>query len=162
MSVSGGAAAPPIRSWRVYLAGEIHSDWRERIEVGVRGAGLPVAFSAPVTDHAASDDAGVGTLGEESEPFWRDHMGAGVNAIRAQTLIRDADIVVVRFGDKYRQWNAAFDAGYAAALGKPYVTLHDADFDHALKEVDRAAQGTARTPEQVVAVLRYVVTGTLP
>jgi YtoQ family protein len=149
------------RTWNVYLAGEIHSDWRERIESGVREAGLPVSFSAPVTDHAASDDAGVGTLGEESEPFWRDHMGAGVNAIRTQTLIRAADVVVVRFGEKYRQWNAAFDAGYAAALGKPYVTLHDADFDHALKEVDRAAQGTARTPEQVVAVLCYVVEGRL-
>jgi YtoQ family protein len=162
LSVSGGADTPPARVWLVYLAGEIHSDWRERIEAGVREAELPVAFSAPVTDHAASDDAGVGTLGEESEPFWRDHMGAGVNAIRTQTLIRDADLLVVRFGDKYRQWNAAFDAGYAAALGKPYVTLHDTEFDHALKEVDRAAQGTARTPEQVVAVLRYVITGELP
>jgi YtoQ family protein len=149
------------RIWSVYLAGEIHSDWRERVEAGVRDAGLPVEFSAPVTDHAASDDAGVGTLGEESEPFWRDHMGAGVNAIRTQTLIREADMVVVRFGDKYRQWNAAFDAGYAAALGTPYLTLHDAEFDHALKEVDRAAQGTARTPEQVVAVLRYAITGEL-
>jgi len=150
------------RSWSVYLAGEIHSDWRARIEAGVREAGLPVDFSAPVTDHAASDDAGVGTLGAESEPFWRDHMGAGVNAIRTQTLIRAADVVVVRFGDKYRQWNAAFDAGYAAALGTPYVTLHDAELDHALKEVDRAAQGTARTPEQVVAVLRYAIEGRLP
>jgi YtoQ family protein len=150
------------RSWSVYLAGEIHSDWRERIEAGAHEAGLPVSFSAPVTDHAASDDAGVGTLGEESDPFWRDHMGAGVNAIRTQTLIRAADIVVVRFGDKYRQWNAAFDAGFAAALDKPYLTLHDPDFDHALKEVDRAAQGTARTPEQVVDVLRYVITGRLP
>ena len=112
---------------------------------GGEGGGLPVEFSAPVTDHAASDDAGVGTLGEESTPFWRDHMGAGVNAIRTQTLIRAADVVVVRFGDKYRQWNAAFDAGYAAALGKPIVTLHDAELDHALKEVDRAAQATART-----------------
>jgi YtoQ family protein len=150
------------RIWSVYLAGEIHSDWRERIEAGVSAAGLPVSFSAPVTDHAASDDAGVGTLGEESEPFWRDHMGAGVNGIRTQTLIRAADVVVVRFGDKYRQWNAAFDAGYAAALGKPYITLHEAEFDHALKEVDRAAQGTARTPEQVVDVLRYAITGKLP
>ena len=149
------------RTWSVYLAGEIHSDWRERIEAGVRDAGLPVSFAAPVTDHAASDDAGIGTLGAEGEPFWRDHMGAGVNAIRTQTLIRAADLLVVRFGDKYRQWNAAFDAGFAAALGKPYVTLHDADFDHALKEVDRAAQGTARTPEQVVAVLRYVIEGKL-
>jgi len=151
----------PERTWSVYLAGEIHSDWRERIEAGVRDAGLPVSFSAPVTDHAASDDAGTGTLGGEPEPFWRDHMGAGVNSIRTQTLIRAADVVVVRFGDKYRQWNAAFDAGCAAALGKPYVTLHDVEFDHALKEVDRAAQATARTPEQVVAVLRYVIEGKL-
>jgi YtoQ family protein len=150
------------RTWNVYLSGEIHSDWRQRIESDVREASLPVSFSAPVTDHAASDDAGVGTLGEESDPFWRDHMGAGVNAIRTQTLIRAADVVVVRFGDKYRQWNAAFDAGFAAALGKPIVTLHDSDLDHALKEVDRAAQATARTAEQVVAVLRYVIEGRLP
>jgi YtoQ family protein len=150
------------RTWSVYLAGEIHSDWRERIEAGVSEAGLPVTLTAPVTDHSASDDAGTGTLGEESEPFWRDHKGAGVNAVRTQTLIRDADVVVVRFGDKYRQWNAAFDAGFAAALGKPVVTLHDTELDHALKEVDRAAQATARTPEQVVDLLRYVIEGTLP
>jgi YtoQ family protein len=150
------------RTWRVYLSGEIHSDWRERIEIGVREAGLPVELSAPVTDHAASDDAGTGTLGAEDAPFWRDHMGAGVNAIRTQTLIRAADVVVVRFGDKYRQWNAAFDAGYAAALDKPIVTLHDPELDHALKEVDRAAQATARTAEQVVDVLRYVIEGKLP
>jgi YtoQ family protein len=149
------------RTWQVYLSGEIHSDWRERIEAGVGEAGLPVEFSAPVTDHAASDDAGAGTLGGENEPFWRDHLGAGVNSIRTQTLIRSADVVVVRFGDKYRQWNAAFDAGYAAALGTPFVTLHDAELDHALKEVDRAAQGTARSAEQVVAVLRYVIRGEL-
>jgi YtoQ family protein len=150
------------KSWNVYLSGEIHSDWRERIEAGIREAQLPVQTSAPVTDHAASDDAGTGTLGEEDEGFWRDHKGAGVNAIRTQTLIRDSDVVVVRFGDKYRQWNAAFDAGFAAALGKPVVTLHDGEFDHALKEVDRAAFATARTAEQVVDVLRYVIEGKLP
>jgi YtoQ family protein len=150
------------RNWRVYLSGEIHSDWRDRVASGVREAGLPVELSAPVTDHAASDEAGTGTLGEEADSFWRDHKGAGVNAIRTQTLIREADLVVVRFGDKYRQWNAAFDAGYAAALGKPIVTLHDPELDHALKEVDRAAQATARTAEQVVDVLRYVIQGQLP
>lgn len=149
-------------TWSVYLSGEIHSDWRERIEAGAREAGLPVAFSAPVTDHAASDDAGTGTLGAEERPFWRDHKGAGVNAIRTRTLIGAADLVVVRFGDKYRQWNAAFDAGYASALGKPVITLHDAELDHALKEVDRAAEATARSPEQVVDVLRYVIAGKLP
>jgi YtoQ family protein len=150
------------RTWNVYLSGEIHSDWRERIEAGTRETGLPVSFSAPITDHAASDDAGSGTLGEEGDAFWRDHKGAGVNAIRTQTLIRAADLVVVRFGDKYRQWNAAFDAGFAAALGKPIVTVHDPELDHALKEVDRAAQATARESEQVVDVLRYVIRGELP
>ena len=150
------------RTWHVYLAGEIHSDWREQIEAGAGAEELPVTFAAPVTDHAASDDAGTGTLGEERDSFWRDHKGAGVNAIRTQTLIRAADLVVVRFGDKYRQWNAAFDAGFAAALGKPVVTLHDPELDHALKEVDRAAQATARTAQQVVDVLRYVIRGELP
>lgn len=148
------------REWNVYLAGEIHSEWRD--DVAAACEGLPVRFTGPVTDHPASDAAGTGTLGEESEKFWADHKGAGVNSIRTQTLIGDADVVVVRFGDKYRQWNAAFDAGYATALGKPVITQHDPEFDHALKEVDAAARATARTPQQVAAVLRYVITGELP
>ena len=148
-------------AWSVYLAGEIHSDWREQIAAGAEKAGLDVSFSGPVTDHGASDDVGVSILGDESDSFWKDHKGAGVNAIRTQTLIRRADVVVVRFGDKYKQWNAAFDAGFAAALGKPIVTLHPPDHDHALKEIDRAAQATAESPEQVVEILRYVLEGQL-
>jgi YtoQ family protein len=144
-------------SWKVYLAGEIHSDWRERIADGVESAGLDVELLAPVTDHGASDDCGVAILGAEDDKFWHDHKGAGVNAVRTQTFLRWADVVVVRFGDKYRQWNAAFDAGFAAALGKPIITLHDTDLDHAMKEIDRAAMATARTPEQVVDVLRYAI-----
>ena len=116
-------------AWNVYLAGEIHSDWRERIAEGAKQAGLDVGFTSPVTDHDASDDVGVAILGEESDGFWKDHKGAGVNAIRTQTLIRQADVVVVRFGDRYKQWNAAFDAGFAAALGKPIITLHDPEHD---------------------------------
>ncbi len=143
------------RIWNVYLAGEIHSDWRARIADGVAQAGLPVKLFAPVTDHAASDGVGVDILGPEREGVWKDHKGAGINAVRAQTLLREADVVVVRFGDKYRQWNAAFDAGFAAALGKPIITLHDAELTHALKEVDRAAMATADTPRQVVEILRY-------
>ena len=148
-------------SWSVYLAGEIHSDWRERIAEGAERGGLDVGFSSPVTDHGASDDVGVAILGPESEGFWKDHKGAGVNAIRTQTAIRRADVVVVRFGEKYKQWNAAFDTGFAAALGKPIVTLHPPEHDHALKEVDRAAVATAREPEQVVEILRYVLEGEL-
>jgi YtoQ family protein len=149
-------------SWNVYLAGEIHSDWRERIAQGTKHAGLEVIFTSPVTDHAASDDVGVAILGEENNGFWKDQKGAGVNAIRTQTLIRQADVVVVRFGDRYKQWNAAFDAGFAAALGKPIITLHPEEHNHALKEIDRAAMATAETPEQVVGVLRYVLDGKLP
>ena len=142
----------------VYLSGEIHSDWRDRIAEGLEKAKLPVTILAPVTDHEASDDVGVSILGAEDRPFWKDHKGGKINAIRTRNMIQRADVVVVRFGDKYRQWNAAFDAGYAAALGKPLVTLHDSSLIHPLKEVDAAALAVAETPEQVVEILRYVTT----
>lgn len=145
------------RTWNIYLSGEIHSDWRAQIISGVQSAGLAVQFSAPVTDHEASDMCGVRILGDEADAFWRDRKGANINAIRTSSLISNADAVVVRFGPKFKQWNAAFDAGYAAALNKPLIILHDEDHDHALKEVDAAANATARTPDQVVEILRYVM-----
>ena len=144
------------RQWNVYLAGEIHSDWRQRIVSGATRRQLPVSFSAPVTDHAASDNCGVDILGPEESGFWKDQKGARINAIRTRTLIRDADAVVVRFGGSYRQWNAAFDAGFASALGKAIIVIHDPDTSHALKEVDAAALAVAETPEQVVELLAYV------
>ncbi len=147
--------------WQVYLSGEIHTDWREQISAGVEAAGLPVDLLTPNTDHDSSDNCGVEILGAEQEAFWRDHKGAKVNAIRNRTLMSQADVVVVRFGDKYRQWNAAFDAGTAAALGKPIITLHDPALTHALKEVDGAALAVAETPQQVVRLLTYVIAGTL-
>jgi YtoQ family protein len=148
-------------TWSVYLSGEIHTDWREQIERASLAAGLDVSFSGPVTHHEASDDCGVAILGAEPDKFWHDHKGAKLNAIRTRTLIEGADLVVVRFGDKYKQWNAAFDAGYAAALGTPLVIMHGSDNAHALKEVDAAALAVAETPEQVVAILRYVIEGEL-
>jgi YtoQ family protein len=144
----------------IYLSGEIHTDWRERIVEGAKG--LDVAFSSPVTDHAASDDCGVAILGSEDRKFWHDHKGAKLNAIRTRRGIEQADVVVVRFGEKYKQWNAAFDAGYAAALGKSLIVLHQAEHQHALKEVDAAALAVVEEPEQVVEILRYVLTGKLP
>lgn len=144
----------------VYLSGEIHTDWRDQIITGA--AGLDVAFTSPVTDHEASDDCGVRILGDEPNKFWHDNKGANVNAIRTRNAIAAADIVVVRFGEKYRQWNAAFDAGYAAALGKSLIIMHGVDHQHALKEVDAAALAVTETPEQVVHILRYVLEGTLP
>jgi len=147
--------------WQVYLSGEIHTDWREQVEAGVKAAGLPVEFSAPVTNHGFSDDCGVEILGAEADKFWHDHKGAQMNAIRTRTLLEQADIVIVRFGEKYKQWNAAFDAGYASALGKPMIVMHGADHQHALKEVDAAALAVAETPDQIVRILRYVIDGDL-
>ena len=143
-------------SFNVYLSGEIHTEWREEIESGATAAGLDVIFTAPVTDHDASDAAG-DHLAETQTSFWRDNQSAKVNAIRTRTLIEKADLVVVRFGDKYKQWNAAFDAGYASALGTPYITLHSADIVHPLKEVDAAALAWCETTEQVVKTLQYVL-----
>lgn len=141
----------------VYLAGEIHTDWREQIISMSKDAGLKIVFTSPVTDHEASDMCGVKILGEEEKPFWRDRKGAGINAIRRIKMIKDADVVVVKFGDQYKQWNAAFDAGYASALNKAIIILHDEKHDHALKEVDAAANATAGTPGQVVEILKYVI-----
>jgi YtoQ family protein len=144
----------------VYLSGEIHTDWRDRIIAGAKG--LDVDFSGPVTDHAASDDCGVAILGAEDDKFWHDHKGAKLNAIRTRHGIETADIVVVRFGEQYKQWNAAFDAGYAAALGTPLIVLSRPEHAHALKEVHAAALAVAQEPEQVVDILRYTLTGKLP
>nr|WP_163504015.1 YtoQ family protein [Halomonas socia] len=143
-------------SFYVYLSGEIHTDWRDEIQRGAEALGLDVVFTSAVTDHAASDAAG-DHLGEESQPFWRDHKSSKVNLIRTKTLIEQSDLMVVRFGDKYKQWNAAFDAGYCAALGKPYMTLHGEDIVHPLKEVDAQAMAWATSTDQVVEILRYVL-----
>jgi YtoQ family protein len=141
--------------WNVYLSGEIHTDWRDQIKQGAQALDLPVEFSSAVTHHEASDAAG-DLLGPEENDYWRDHKSAKVNAIRTKSLIEQCDIAVVRFGDKFKQWNAAFDAGQCAALGKTYITLHGAGIVHALKEVDGAANAVCQTPEQVVEILKYV------
>ena len=146
-------------SLTLYLSGEIHSDWREQIISGA--AGMDVCFTGPVTDHAASDDCGAAILGDEPNKFWHDHKGAKINAIRTRKAIADADVAVVRFGDKYKQWNAAFDAGYASALGKSLIVMHGAEHQHALKEVDAAALAVVETPAEIVHILQYVIDGTL-
>ncbi len=142
--------------WNVYLSGEIHTDWRDQIISGAKGHDLDIDFCSANTHHESSDAAG-DVLGKPDDSFWRDHQSAKVNSLRIRTLIQKCDIAVIRFGDKYKQWNAAFDAGQCAALGKPYITLHDENIVHALKEVDGAAAGWAKTPEQVVEILKYTL-----
>jgi YtoQ family protein len=139
----------------VYLSGEIHTDWRNQIIEGASAANLKLKFTSAVTDHEGSDAAG-DILGGEDSSFWRDHKSAKVNAIRTKNLILDCDLAIVRFGDQYKQWNAAFEAGQCAALGKPYITLHSPELIHALKEVDGEAKAWANNPEQIVEILTYI------
>jgi YtoQ family protein len=143
-------------NWNVYLSGEIHTDWRQQLIDGVKVHDLPVEFTSAVTNHEASDAAG-DLLGAESDNFWRDHKSSKINGIRTKTLIERCDVAVVRFGGKYKQWNAAFDAGYCAALSKPYITLHSEEIIHPLKEVDASALAWAKSPAQVVEILKYVI-----
>ncbi len=140
----------------VYLSGEIHTDWRDEIIQATQAAGLEIEYVSAVTNHEASDAAG-DHLGEEAQPFWRDHKSAKVNAIRTQTMLKNSDIAVIRFGQEYKQWNAAFDAGQCAALDIPYITLHDENIIHPLKEVDAQAMAWAKTTKQVADILAYVL-----
>ena len=146
---------------KIYLAGEIHTNWREELIELCKSANLDIQFSSPVTNHENSDNCGVEILGAEEKNFWKDQKGANINSIRTQKSIKDSDIVIVKFGEKYKQWNAAFDAGYAAALKKSIMVIHSDDHQHALKEVDAAASAVAKDNQQVVRILRYVQDGSL-
>ena len=147
--------------WQIYLSGEIHTSWREEIIAAAEKENLPIKFFAPVTDHAASDDCGVKILGNEETKYWHDNKGAKINAIRTRSSIEKSDIVVVRFGEKFKQWNAAFDAGYASALNKSLIIIHNDEHQHALKEVDAAAFAVTKNVDEVVDILRYTIKGEL-
>ena len=147
--------------WTVYLSGEIHTNWRERIKENSKILNLPIEFTEPVTNHELSDDCGPKILGSEDNKFWHDHKSAKLNAIRTRTAIEQADIVVVRFGEKYKQWNAAFDAGFSAALNKPIIIIHQDEHQHALKEIDAVALGITKNVDEVIKILQYTIKGTL-
>ena len=146
---------------KVYLAGEIHTNWREEIIDLCNKEKLDIKFTSPVTDHEASDNCGVEILGEEEKNMWKDRKGANINSIRTKKSIQDSDVVIVKFGEKYKQWNAAFDAGYASALNKSIIVIHNEDHLHALKEVNAAASAVASDQRQVVRILKYVLEGSL-
>ena len=141
--------------FRIYLSGEIHTNWREEIIEKCNQLNLPINFLSPNTNHELSDDVGVKILGEEDNKFWHDHKSAKINSIRTKNAIEQSDIVVVRFGDKYKQWNAAFDAGYAAAMSKSLIVMHSDDNQHALKEIDAMAQAVTSNVDEIVKILNY-------
>ena len=146
---------------KVYLAGEIHTNWRDEIIDDCKKQNLDIEFSSPVTDHKSSDDCGIEILGTEDKNFWKDRKGANINSIRTKKSIKDCEVVIVKFGEKYKQWNAAFDAGYAAALNKSIIVIHDEANQHALKEVDASASAVAKDQHQVVRILKYILDGSL-
>ena len=145
----------------VYLSGEIHSDWREEIIKLCNKEDLSIKFSSPNTNHESSDNCGVEILGAEEKNFWKDNKGASINSIKTKKSIKDSDVVVVKFGEKYKQWNAAFDAGYASALNKSIIVIHSNEHQHALKEVDASASAVAKDQHQVVKILKYLLDGSL-
>ena len=139
----------------VYLSGEIHTDWRDEIVQKSKNLNLPIEFLSPNTNHELSDDVGVKILGEEDKKVWHDHKSAKINSIRNKNAIERADIVVVKFGEKYKQWNAAFDAGYASCMSKSLIVLHNDEHQHALKEIDASASAVASNVDEVVKILQY-------
>ena len=145
----------------IYLSGEIHTDWRNKLKNMSSNQKLPLTFFEPVTNHSNSDDCGVNILGSENEKFWHDYKGASINSIRTKTMIEKSDIVIIRFGDKYKQWNAAFDAGISIGLNKQIITIHDESLDHALKEIDASANAVCRDNIQAIKALKYITTGDL-
>jgi YtoQ family protein len=145
----------------VYLSGEIHSDWRNEIINLCKNENLEISFSSPIINHEASDNCGIDILGPEENNFWKDNKGAKINSIKTRKAIKDCDLVIVKFGDKYKQWNAAFDAGFASALNKSIIVIHNDEHQHALKEVDAAASAVAKDQNQVVRILKYILQGSL-
>lgn len=149
------------RSWKIYLSGETHSGWREEIKDAIDQSGLSITCYEPQTHHGKSDKCAATILEREDERFWYDHSSAKLNSIRNMSLIKDSDLVIVKFGEKYKQWNAAFDAGICEALAKKYIVIHPDEFTHALKEVDSGASLVCNSSQQAVDALKYIVAGEL-
>lgn len=89
----------------VYLAGQIHDNWRDEVAKKAKERNLPLVFVGPQTDHDRSDNIGEEILGEQPGKLYRDDAASSINNFRTQVLMQKADIVIALFGEKYRQWN---------------------------------------------------------
>lgn len=143
-------------AYTIYLSGETHTDWRDQILQGIENNELDIEVLGPITDLNISENIGSEILGPEENNFWRDHKSAKINALRNNHYLGQADLVVVRFGEKYRQWEAAFDAGLAIGMGIPIVVMHDPELTHALKEIDAAALAVTQDSLQLIEILKYI------
>jgi len=140
----------------VYLAGEIHSSWREEIKEKAQSLKLPIDFVGPMEDHDRSDDIGEEILGEQPDAIFRDAAASSFNNLRTQVLMQKADLVIALFGEKYRQWNTSMDASAALTLGKPLILIRPKELHHPLKELSSKANATVETVNQAMKALSYI------
>ena len=139
----------------VYLAGEIHSTWRN--ELRNAAAHLPIDFVSPMENHDQSDAIGEDILGTQATSALKDETASQFNNLRTRVLMSRADLVIAYFGEKFKQWNTAMDAGQALAQGKPLVLINDGASSHALKELSNRAQASVFSIDQAVQALAYIL-----
>ncbi|MBP1968928.1 YtoQ family protein [Virgibacillus natechei] len=140
----------------VYLAGQIHSDWRAEVEEKAVEKKLPLTFVAPQTNHDRSDDIGDTVLGEQPGNLYRDDAASSINNLRTQVLLQKSDVVIALFGEQYKQWNTAMDASTAISLNKPTIIVRPKSLIHPLKELSNKANVTVETLDQAIDVLNYI------
>lgn len=140
----------------VYLAGEIHTTWREEIRQKAKERQLPIQFTGPMENHDRSDHIGEEILGVQPTKIAKDEAASSINNLRTQLLMGKADVVIAFFGEQYKQWNSAMDAATAITLQKPVILIRDESLHHALKELSNKAQVVVETPEQALQALAYI------
>lgn len=145
-----------MMQFTVYLAGEIHSNWREELAKKAEEKKLPLVFVAPQTNHDRSDDIGEAILGEQPGKLYKDDAASDINNFRTQVLMQKSDLVVALFGEKYKQWNTAMDAATAITLNKPTIIIRPESLIHPLKELSNKANVTVETVDQALDAISYI------
>lgn len=140
----------------VYLAGQIHDNWRETLKSKAQEKNLPLTFVAPQTNHERSDNIGEDILGEQPGKVYKDDAASSVNNLRTQVLMQKSDVVIALFGEKYKQWNTAMDASAAITMNKPTIIVRPESLIHPLKELSNKANITVETIDQALDVLAYI------
>lgn len=140
----------------VYLAGQIHDDWREEVARKAKEKNLPLHFVGPQTNHDRSDNIGEEILGKQPSNLYKDDAASDINNFRTQVLMQKADIVIALFGEKYKQWNTALDASTAIAMNKPTIIIRPESLIHPLKELSNKANVTVETVDQAIDVISYI------
>lgn len=140
----------------VYLAGQIHDDWRNEVAQKAKAKNLPLEFVGPQTTHDLSDNIGEEIQGKQPSNLYKDDAASDINNFRTQVLMKKADIVIALFGEKYKQWNTAMDASTAIAMNKPTIIIRPESLIHPLKELSNKANVTVETVDQAIDVIGYI------